>query len=253
VAITILNNTRIFTGGTDLTSRANKVEIAAEVEDKDATTFADVDASGNVWKVLRGGLQSAKIDASGFWESDGVGAVDDVEWAQFGGLGVWTVFPIKASVVGDVCYFGIMDNASYHVLGGAPGDIAPWQANASSNTPMARGKLLTLPGTALTTTGTGTILDFGTTWPAGLSMWASMHVLSVSGTTPSITARIETAPTVGFASPTTRLTFAAATARGAQTQSTAANISDQFVRAAWTISGTTPSFLAVISVGIADT
>jgi hypothetical protein len=252
MAIGVLTNTRIFTGGTDLTARANKVEIAGDTEEKDATTFADVAADGSVWKALRGGLQSAKVNVSGFWESDGVGAVDDVEWANLGGYSVWTIFPVQANAPGDPCYFGNMDNASYKAFGQV-GDIAPYEATASTYSPLARGKLLNPPGTARTATGTGTAIDFGQAWPAGFSIWASLHVLSVSGTTPSATFRVETAPTLGFASPTTRLTFAAATARGAQAVSSSATITDQFARVGYTISGTTPSFLAVVTVGIADT
>lgn len=252
MAIGTLNNVRLFTGGTDLTGRTNKIELSGEAEEKDATTFGDVAADGTVWKVVRGGLTSGKMAASGLWESDGVGAVDDALWAQLGGVGPWTVCPVAANTAGDLCYMANMDTGSYKLLG-APGDIAPWEAEASTAGPIARGVLLNPPGTARTATGTGTIVDFGTTWPAGKTMYASLHVLSVSGTsTPTATFRVESASVVGFGSPTTRITFAAATARGAQMLSVAGPITDQFVRAAWTITGTTPSFLAVVTVGIAN-
>ena len=252
MAIGVLTNVRLFTGGTDLTARTNKVELSGEVEEKDATTFGDVGADGFVWKAVRGGLDTGKISASGLWDSDGVGQVDDVLWPQLGGVGVWTIVPGGASTAGELAYLANMLEANYKLLGGV-GDIAPYEAGGTTSTPIARGKLLNPPATPRTATGTGTPIDFGQAWPAGKTMWASLHVLSVSGTAPSATFRIETAPTIGFAAPTTRLTFAAATARGAQMLSTTATITDQFVRAAWTISGTTPSFLAVVTVGIANT
>ena len=76
-------------------------------------------------------------------------------------------------------------------------------------------------------------------------------MLSVAGTTPSITARVESAPAEAFAAPTTRLTFDAATAAGGQalrTDGTA--ITDTWWRVAWTITGTTPSFLLAAALGI---
>jgi hypothetical protein len=83
-------------------------------------------------------------------------------------------------------------------------------------------------------------------------MYAALHVLSVAGTaTPTITARVESSVDNTFASPTTRLTFAAATAVSGQTLRTAGTaITDTWWRVAWTISGTTPSFLFAAALGI---
>jgi hypothetical protein len=155
----------------------------------------------------------------------------------------------NAANVGDLAYFMGALRSSYTLLD-AVGEIAPWSGTAKSATPLVRGQFAHPPGTARTATGTGTGLNLGAVI-AGKRMHAALHVLSASGTTPSITARVESSVDNTFSAPTTRLTFAAATVPGGQILRTAGTaITDPWWRIAWTISGTTPSFLFVSSLGI---
>jgi hypothetical protein len=151
--------------------------------------------------------------------------------------------------VGDLAYVVSALRSSYTVFD-AVGEVAPWSSNAKSSWPLVRGQFAHPPGTARTSSGTGTGLNLGAV-ATGKRMYAALHVLSVSGTTPSLTARVESSVDNTFASPTTRLTFTAAATVGGQvlrTDGTA--ITDTWWRIAWTISGTTPSFLFVGSLGI---
>lgn len=253
MAISVLKNVRLFTGGVDLTTRNNKIELSPEYEEKDVTTFGSVDANGDLWKELVAGLGSGKLTAGGFWEAGDPGKVDDDAWAGLGGLDAWTVCPVNGSV-GSPAYLASNLSGNYS-LGGAPGDVAPWNASMSFSGPLARGPILHPPGLARTATGTGTIVDLastGTTFPAGRGLYATLHVLSASGTTPSLTVRIQTATTIGFGSPTTRLTFPAFTAVGGQRMVVAGPITDQYARVDFTITGTSPSFLFVVAVGSAN-
>lgn len=250
----ILKNVRLFTGGVDLTTRGNKISLEPEYEEKDVTTWGSVDANGDVWKDLIAGLGSGKLSASGFWEAGDASKVDDDAWAGLGGLDVWTVCPVDGNV-GSVAYLASNLSGSYKLLGGV-GDVAPWDAAMTFSGPLARGPILHPPGTPRTATGTGTIVDLsqtGTTFPAGKGLYASLHVLSVAGTgTPSLTARIETAAAVGFASPTTRITFDPFTAIGGQRRLIAGPITDQYARVGFTIAGTSPSFLFAVAIGTAN-
>lgn len=249
----ILKNVRLFTGGVDLTSRGNKISLEPEYEEKDVTTWGSVDANGDIWKDVIAGLGSGKLSAGGFWEAGDATLPDNALWAGLGGLDAWTVCPVNGAV-GSLAYLVSQLQGQYQFLG-AVGEVAPWQANMSFSGPVARGALMHPPGTARTATGSGTIVDLstvGATFPAGKGLYATLHVLSATGTTPSITARIETATTVGFASPTTRITFDPATGLGGQRKVVAGPITDQYARVAWTISGTSPSFLFVAAVGTAN-
>ena len=241
---TILTNVRTFAVAADLTAASNKVELSTEVEDKDATNYAS-----QGWKETMGGLASAEISAEGQWEAGDPSKVDDASWATLGGVGPWSISANNGAAVGDLAYFTSALRADYKV-GESVGEIAPWTSTAKSSWPLVRGQFAHPPGTARTATGVGTGLNLGAV-AAGKRLYAALHVLSVAGTTPSLTARVESSVDNTFAAPTTRLTFTAATTVGGQilrTDGTA--ITDTWWRIAWTISGTTPSFLFAASLGI---
>ncbi|MEU6098968.1 hypothetical protein [Streptomyces sp. NPDC047079] len=241
---TILTNVRCFAVGVDLTGNSNKIELSSEVEAKESTNYAS-----QGYKEVMGGLASAEISGEGQWEAFDVTKVDDASWAGLGGTGPWSISANNAANVGDLAYFTQALRVDYK-FGDAVGEVAPWTSTAKSSWPLVRGQFAHPPGTARTATGTGTGLNVGAV-AANKRMYASLHVLSVAGTTPSITARVESSVDNTFASPTTRLTFTAATAVGGQILRTAGTaITDPWWRVAWTISGTSPSLLFAAALGI---
>ena len=202
-----------------------------------------------MWTEVIGGLASTSISAEGQWEAGDPGKVDDATWADLGIVGAWTVCPTGASTVGDLAWITQAMRGNY-TLGGAVGDVAPWKVDATGSWPLARGQVMNTPGTARTVTGTGTSRQLGAL-SATQALYVTLHVLSVAGTaTPSITVRIESDDATGFPSATTRGTFTAATARGGQAMKITGPVTDDWWRAAWTISGTSPSFLLVVAAGI---
>ncbi|GAA0348695.1 hypothetical protein PV735_31590 [Streptomyces turgidiscabies] len=241
---TVLLNVRTFAVGVDLTGVSNKIELSSEVEAKETTNYGSAG-----YKEVVGGLASAEISGEGQWEAGDVTKVDDASWAQLGGVGPWSISANNGAAVGDLAYFTSALRADYKLFGEV-GAVAPWTSSAKSAWPLVRGQFAHPPGTARTATGTGTGLQVGAV-ALNKRMYAALHVLSVAGTTPSITGRVESSVDNTFAAPTTRLTFTAATAVGGQilrTDGTA--ITDTWWRIAWTISGTTPSFLFAAALGI---
>lgn len=246
----VLKGARIFAGGADLTGQTNKVELNTEVETKDVTTFGSVDANNEIWKEVTAGLAGAGVSASGFWEAGDASKVDNDTWTTIGtgAGGPWTICPTTANAA-DLAWVLAAMRSSYTLLD-KPGEVAPYATAATSTWPVARGKVLNPPGTARTATGTGSIVQVGAV-PAGKSMYVALHVVSATGTTPSITVTVQSAALVGFGSPTTRLTFAAATAPGGQILRVAGPITDAFWRVSYTISGSGPSFLLLAAAGVA--
>jgi hypothetical protein len=239
----VLLNCRLFAVGADLTGASNKIELTAEVEDKETTNYYS-----NGYKEVIGGLGSAEVTGEGQWEAADATKVDNASWSQLGGVGPWTACPDNAAV-GDLAYITQCLRSSY-ALGGSIGDVAPWSGKGASAWPLVRGQMAHPAGTARTSTGVGTGVQLGAV-AANKRLYAALHVLSVSGTTPSITARIESDDNSGFTTPTTQLTFTAATAASGEALRTAGSaITDNWWRVAWTISGTTPSFLFATSFGI---
>jgi hypothetical protein len=242
----VLKNVRLFTGGADLTTRNNKLEVMAEVEDKETTAFVP---EGDVWREVLGGQASSKWSGEGQWEAEDPGKVDDVSWTDLGGLSAWTACPATAAVE-SVAWMTSAMRGSYQ-LGAALGDVAPWAAAAAGSWPTVRGVVLHDPGTARTATGNGAAV-LHVAAPAGKQVYAALHVLSVAGSgTPTLTAKVQADNASNFPSPVDVVQFAAATARGGQILRTPGPLTDTYYRVSWTISGTTPSFLFLASVGIA--
>lgn len=241
----VLTGCRIFAGSADLTSSSNKVEVSAEAEEKEVTNFA----SGG-WKEVRGGLLSSKMSAGGQWEAFDLSKVDDETWADLGTLIPFTVFPDVATE-GSPAYFTQALRRTYSLFD-AVGEVSPWQAEVSGTWPVVRGASLENPGTPRTATGTGTAVQLGVI-PAGKRLYAALHVLSVAGTAaPTITVKVQADNASGFPSPLDQITFTAATAIGSQIARTAVGaLADDWYRVSYTITGTTPSFLFVVTAGIA--
>lgn len=243
----VLLNTRLFAGGVDLTTRNNKVELGADVEEKDSTAFQP--EGTQVWKEVLGGLRSANLNASGQWEAGDASKVDNETWSDLGGVIPWSACPVGAAE-GSLAWLTSALRSEYK-LGAAVGDVAPWDAKAAGKGALVRGTVAHPPGTARTATGTGTAVNLGAL-SASQKLYASLHVVSVAGTTPSITVSIESDDAQAFTTATTRHTFAAATAVGGQSARVAGAVTDTWWRPAWTISGTTPSFLFLLTWGIAS-
>lgn len=240
----VLTDVRLFAGGADLSGASNKVELQGEAEEKDVTNYRS-----RGWKEVLGGLGSAQITAEGQWEAGDPGMVDDALWERLGGRAPWSVGPGEADV-GALAYFTYALTSSYK-LGEKVGEVAPWSGMAKSSWPPIRGRFAHPPGTARSTTGDGAAVQLGAA-AAGQRLYAALHVLSVSGSTPSLTVTVESDTAEAFDDdPQTELTFDAATSAGGQILRTSGSaITGPWYRASWTISGSTPSFLFVVALGI---
>jgi hypothetical protein len=241
----VLQNVRLFCAGADLTTVNNQLEIKAETDVKESTAFVP---SGDAWTEVLAGLRSVEASGEGQWEAGDLSKVDDISFSDLGSGTPWTACPAGASVSSLAYLFNSL-RTSYE-LGGTVGDVAPWKADGKGNSPLVRGQIAHPPGTARTSSGTGTSIQLGAV-SASQALYVGLHVHSVSGTTPSLTVRVESDNATGFPSAVTVGTFTAATAIGGQWMRVAGPITDDWFRAAWTISGTTPSFLFTVSMGVA--
>lgn len=103
----------------DLSARCSKIELTAEVEDKDVTTFG----SGG-WKEVLGGLKSAGL-ALGFKQDVAAAQLDSIMWPLFG-----TVVPFEVrldnAVVGtsNPKYTGSVLIKEWKPIAGSVGDTA---------------------------------------------------------------------------------------------------------------------------------
>ena len=113
-----------------------------------------------------------------------------------------------------------------------------------------RGSLIHPGSASRSSSSTGTGRQLGAV-VAGKSMYVALHVLSVAGTsTPTLTVIVQSDDNAGFTTPTTRISFTAATAVGAQWGSVAGALTDDYWRISYTISGTNPVFAFAVSAGV---
>lgn len=250
MALTVLLNSRIFVAGADVTSDTTKVELNTSYEAKDTTAF------NSGWKTELAGLATSKWSASGNWNVGTLGMVDDSINATLGTSQPWTFFPegntasANTGAYGDLAFFTNALETDYTTYGKV-GDVMPWSANAMGNWPVVRGINLHPAGTARTSTGNGTGQQITAGPTTTQNLYANLHVYSVAGATPSLTVVVQSSVDNTFASPTTRLTFNAATTYGGQALRVPGAITDTWYRVNYTISGSSPSFLFVCSLGVA--
>jgi len=239
----ILTDCRIFAGGAHLSGQSNRIELSGECDEEDITNFLSAG-----WHERIGSLKGFKLAGGGQWNASDLSAVDASRWAAQGVAEAWSVAPATVAP-GDRVYVGNAMQSKYNFFGEV-GKVAPWTIDASGTSPLVRGRSLHNYTTARTATGSGTAVQ-NVAVGAASYLYCALHVISVSGTaSPTLTVRVQSDNAVGFPSPVTVQTFTAATAISNQFARVAGPITDDWFRADWTISGTNPSFLFVVTIGV---
>ena len=133
---------------------------------------------------------------------------------------------------------------------GAPvGEILAFSVSGeASSGPLVRGTIL--HNATRTANGQGSAFQVGAVG-ASQKLYAALHVVAASGTTPTLDVIVQSDDAMGMASPTNRITFAQASAIGAQWATPVAGaITDDWWRVDYTIGGGGPSFTFVCIIGI---
>jgi len=237
---------RYFVSGADLSGWGNKISVDGEWEAKKVTNWR----SGGAEELL-GGLGEFTYEAAGQWEAGDLGKPDDLWWNNRRVIEPWSVGPTGASDLsaGNLMWLGTVLRTKAKLFD-AVGEVAPWEFSGKASGPLVRGLSLHPSGVPRTATGNGTSVQAGAV-ASGKSVYANLHVISIAGTgSPSLTVQIQSDDATGFPSPTVRGSFAAATALGGQSLKIPGPFTDDWWRVAFTITGTSPSFLFLVSLGI---
>lgn len=242
MATQVLTNAKLLVNGFDFSGDMNALSLEYGAELQDNTTF------GADTRSRKGGLKTVTLGGEGFWNADGTDEPDDVLFGRVGqDTSVMTVAP-NDGAAGSIAYIvnGIVGQYSH---GGAIGDMHGFSVAAEAQSRLVQGTVL--HNASQTTTGNGTAYQVGAVG-ASQSLHAAIHVLSVSGTSPTLNVIVQSDDGAGFLSPTNRITFTQATAIGAQWATPVAGaITDTYWRVNYTIGGTgTPTFLFVVTIGI---
>jgi len=242
MAVQVLTDVRTYLGAYDVSGDLTATALTYGSELQDDTTFGDTTRSRT------GGLKTVSLTNEGLW-SGGTGLVDAVLWSDIGVADVPVTVVPGGETLANPCYLFRAIHGEYSP-GATIGELLRFSVTAegSGGVGAVRGELLHVGSETVTGVETGAVLGL---LGAGQTMYAALHVLTVSGTNPTLDVIIQS-DEAGFGSPTSRITFAQATGITSEWASLAGAIAtDTYWRASWTIGGTdTPTFEFIVSVGI---
>lgn len=238
----IVKNARVFVDGYDMSGDLNQAAIDAGAEEQDDTRFNDTTRA-----VASGGLKTFAWSVGGFWKAGSTGP-DAIAYGRLGSTAVTTLSPSTAGA-GSVAYLWQGRPANYE-LGGSIGDNHSFSLSGAVGDEAVRGQILARVATA-STTANGTAVNLGSR-TAAQKLYAALHVYGVTGSTNTLTVKIQSDASTSFASPTTHVTFTAVSAGVTGEWKTATGAStDAYYRAVRTVAGATADFDYAVSAGIA--
>jgi hypothetical protein len=247
----VLTDVGVFVGGFDLTDGAASIEMGGTCAMLERPNFG---SKGHMQFLP--GLKTFNTEVGGLADYGSVTAVSNAfKLNAVGNQQVVTGLPNVSGThaAGDPAHFTRALRSSFQSPQGAVGDVARYAISMMSDTPMVDGSLL-FPKAAVTSSSTGTVVAMaGPT--ASQYLYAGLHVFDVSGTSPTLDVKIQSAALVGFGSPTDRVTFTQATGSSANTSQwatpLAGAITDGFWRVSYTVGGSsTPTFQFAVVAGV---
>jgi hypothetical protein len=246
MAIQFWQNMSILVGQLELACHGKNVDLATEVTPLDTTALCTTG-----WTTVVGGLKSGSVDMELMADfADGMN--DERIWGYLGANDT-AHSVVTNSADGSVAYLFKGIPLSYKIIEGAPGDLAMASISGrSASSPVVRGRLLHPGSASRTSSSVGTGRQLGDV-DATQRVYAALHVITVSGTSPTLDVIVQSDDNSGFTTPTSRITFSQATAAANRQQflSTAGAIADTHWRVSYTIGGSdTPTFAFAVTVGI---
>lgn len=232
----VFTNAGILVGGQQLNTVANAVALSYG-----ADALANDVLAGPTTKIKAGGLKKVGLSLAGFWDT----LLDPAMYADVGLADVATIVP-QGMTEGNIDYFVQVLEAMYGT-GTEVGKLLPFKYQADVTGPLVRGTLVANKS-GISANGNGTGFNLGAV-AAGQKLYAAAHVISLTGATPSITLAVQGDTSNAFAAPVTEITFAAATAVGAQFLSLAGALTQTWYRLVWTVNSP-GTFAFVASLGI---
>jgi hypothetical protein len=248
MATFILSDVDVFTNGYEFSSQVNTVTVTAEAAPVDVTNFG---ASG--WASALGGIKTGMIEYGGF-ASHGSAEISSI----LGSSGVLgdgsTLVSVTPSNTENEPAFTLNSvETSVTEVGGTIGEAAPITASFANGNAQAYGLLagrLIATNASRTATATSTGYQYGAL-SATQKMFSALHVVSASGTNPTLDVVIQSDDNSGFSSATSRITHTQATGITSELLSVSGAVTDDYWRASWTIGGTnTPTFRFVVILAL---
>lgn len=245
---------KLFMGGLDVSCFANAYTLDLTADTVECTTFCSSGA-----RDYKQGLRSYASSFDGYADFAAAGVTSsalvpgevltpsnqgsqfNVTWAPVGTEGSWCF--LADSVLGNITPLGgsVGEMAMIH------GELFPSDITVGQRMVHGIVEANRTISSSSNTTGSNTLGAVA----AGKKMWASLHVFTLSGTSPTLDVKVQSDDNSGFTSPTDRITFTQATTRSGQWSSVAGAITDDYWRVVYTIGGSGgPTAAFAVSMGI---
>lgn len=237
----IIRNAGIWVAQYDLQGSMNSVALNMTVDAQECTAFG---AGSRQYAI---GLPRVPLSAVGYPKDD---AADAAVFGLTGLMGLPVTIG-KDRSIGALAFVGSFLDGSYQSVFDVA-RVRQFQLNGEvSDRSLGRGRIMHI-GAGVTATGAGAAQELRAI-SAGKKAFATLHLTAKSGTTPAFTGKIESDDNADFSSAVTRATFSAlSNTVGSQLVAIDGAITDTFWRAAWTISGTSPSFDFAMALGFEE-
>lgn len=244
MATTVLTNCKMYVDGIDASGDTNKLTLSLSAAEKDVTTFG---SGGSMER--RAGLKDIKFTHEGFVNISQTVTQDSVETTQIGASPFTTTVAPLTGAVAERSYFGQIVSGGYNRTL-AVGDPFTFSMDGGGTGTWLAGQILQSSATALAT-GNGTAVQVGAVSAAQM-IYVAVNCIAVSGTaSPTLTILIKSAAASNLSGATTRVTVPNITAiGGTYCVPVAGAVTDTWWTANVAITGTTPSFTAIVSVAI---
>jgi len=229
-------DTKVLANGVDLSQYLNSAESSGSVDTADVTTF------GSSNRKYLPGPEDATMSLEGFFDGS-ADAIDQVLKSALGSDQVTVLYFPHGDAVGQPGV-GMQAIESNYTVTSTIDDAARISADLQSKTGFDR--VISLAELAArTATGTGQVVDNGAETNNGAVGY--LQVTNVSGAGASVAVEIEHSSDNFVADILPLVTFNAAAAPGAQRVEVAGTVK-RYVRARWTIAGTTPSITLAVAL-----
>ena len=236
----ILRDQQIFIDGVQIDSLSNTCSIEAKKDVNDVTTF------GNTSRVRIPGLFDFTFSAGGFM--DPATPADSFMFNEISDTDMVVTVSQAAPAVGGYAYLMNAIATDLKLLGKV-GEAAPFSFGAVGDSMMAEGVILVIPGTAITASGLAAVQQ-NTAAGIGKKLKLALHVVGVSGTTPTIIFTLKSSAVAGMTTPTTLFTSGSLNAVNGIYADLLLSAADTYFQLSYTVTGTTPSFSVMASFAI---
>ncbi len=241
----VLTDAKVWFDGVDISGHLNAIAFNTGAEILDSTKFG----SGGFRQKLAG-LKLATFAHEGHFSAGTATDIDDHLFPRVGSTGLPMTAAAEGGQDGEDAWLLRVAEAEYSPISGAVGEILSISfSGESSDDTLVKGTIMANL-TAQTSSASGVARQLGAP-SASQEVFAALHVLAASGSSPTLDVDIESDDAMGFASATVRGSFAQATAVGSEWLAPIAGpITDDWWRINFAIAGGTPSFDFTVAIGI---